>query len=114
MRRPALAALFLLPLPALAQEAPQGRFALDPAGCDRAADDGVVTIEGDRIRFYESACTLTNPLPVRAMDGAVLFDAQCSAEGMTESRRLLLLPLADGGLGLAQGGLVARYARCGD
>ncbi|MBF9059592.1 hypothetical protein HKCCSP123_10405 [Rhodobacterales bacterium HKCCSP123] len=59
--------------------------------CTRDVSDGRMSIEGGSIRFWESACTLTNPVGVRDMGDATLFDAQCSGEGETWSYRLLIM-----------------------
>jgi hypothetical protein len=57
-----------------------------------------VVIDGDDLRFWETSCQLGNPLPVREMEGAILFDAECASEGIAERRWLLLVPFAVGTL----------------
>ena len=59
--------------------------------CTAAITDSRMSIEGTSIRFWESACTLTNPVPVRDMGDATLFDAQCAGEGETWTYRLLVM-----------------------
>ena len=69
-------------------------------------------IAGDRIDFYESTCTLADPVAVRAMTGAVLYDATCTGEGETWSKRILLMPAMEGGLIRVEDGLALIYRRC--
>lgn len=106
MRRAALLAVLLLPGMAAAQV--DGTWSLD---CG-AGPEGTITISGDRIDFYESACTLAGPVSVRDMAGAVLYDATCTGEGETWSKRILLMPALDGGLVRVEEGLALIYRRC--
>lgn len=59
--------------------------------CTAEISDSRMSIEGGSIRFWESACSLTNPVPVRDMGDATLFDVQCAGEGETWSYRLLIM-----------------------
>lgn len=91
MTRPAYAlfALALLATPALAQGY-DGQYQIGQ--CTPGVSDSQMTISGDQIRFWESSCSLTNPVPVRDMAGATLFDAVCSGEGENWTYRLLMMP----------------------
>ena len=94
-------------------------------GAPAAAFDGVygetcvpdgdivpMTIQGDMILFYESHCRMTNPVNVRDMGGAVLFDLQCEGEGETWVDRVMLQPRGDGGLIYVGRGFAAMLPRC--
>ncbi len=80
--------------------------------CSGRALEGRVTIEGDKITFYETRCTLTNPEPVRGMEGAVLYDSECTGEGTTWTDRLLLMPEEGGGMIRVESGFALSYQRC--
>ncbi|WP_101067735.1 hypothetical protein [Roseovarius salinarum] len=86
----------------------EGTYALN---CAKALDDGKVRIAGDTIRFWESTCRLTNPVPVRDMTGAVLYDMVCRGEGQEWASRVLLMP-TDDGLVRVEAGFAMTYERC--
>jgi hypothetical protein len=91
MTRPAhaLLALALFTTPAVSQSY-DGQYQIGQ--CTPDVSDSQMSISGDQIRFWESSCTLTNPVPVRDMAGATLFDAVCSGEGENWTYRLMLMP----------------------
>lgn len=64
-----LAAALLL-IPAAAEAGLAGTYAVD---CADPPFESRLRIEGDTVRFYESTCRMTNPVPVRDMAGAVLY-----------------------------------------
>ena len=100
------AALILAATPALAFD---GRY----GDCGVSAGDGApIVILGDEIRFYESTCRMTNPVLVRDMDGAVLFDLACEGEGETWTERALVQWAYDGGLILVRRGFAQMLPRC--
>jgi len=80
--------------------------------CTPQGDDAPVTVRGDRIEFYETGCQMTNPVRVRGLEGAVLFDLRCSGEGETWEERAFLQPDRDGGLILVWRGLAMMLPRC--
>ncbi len=80
--------------------------------CSGAALEGQVTVKGDKITFYESRCTLTNPEPVRGMTGAVLYDAQCTGEGTDWTDRMLLMPTDSGEMIRVESGFALSYKSC--
>lgn len=80
--------------------------------CVPQGDNVPMTIRGDLIIFYESECRMTNPVNVRDMDGAVLFDLECDGEGMTWQERAFLQPSLDGGLIYATRGMAWMLPRC--
>ena len=98
----------LVPAAALAQI--EGSFAMDCAA--GALSEDRVEVMGTVIFFHESRCKLTNPVPVRGMTDAVLYDVECSGEGEVWIRRILLMPSFDGGLIRVEDGLALTYLRC--
>lgn len=69
---------------------------LDIASCNPASDS-VVRIAGDRIGYWESGCTLSNPVAVTGLD-ATLYDADCAGEGETWQTRMMLMLTPEGQL----------------
>ena len=58
-----------------------------------------------------NACTLTNAFPIPGMD-AMMFELECSGEGMTyDGGRVILVP-TETGLGLVRDGSVNTWLRC--
>ncbi|WP_071675148.1 hypothetical protein [Nioella nitratireducens] len=106
------ALLALIPLTAAAQEVPQGRFELETCS-GNPYSDGVLEITGREILFYESACSLSNPEPVRGMEAAYLWDGQCAGEGESWTARYLIMPDWENGLVFVQEHWAATYAYCG-
>lgn len=104
-----LAAILAL-LPAIAAAQEDGRYSTDPA-CPKMSD-GEIALDGTTITFHESSCDLTDPVTVRGLTGAVLYDAVCTGEGETWTRRMMLMPSADGGLVRVEDGFALTYARC--
>lgn len=103
-------ALFSAGAPLFAQVA-DGRYRV--GGCTGELTDSGIEIRGNEIRFWESICRLSNPVAVRDMAGAVLYDAACSGEGTTWTRRYLLMPGFDGRLVLVGERWAQEYEYCG-
>jgi len=96
---------------AQAQQLPQGTF--EEGGCTtQPYAEGRIEITGNELLFYETACTLTAPEPVRGMAGAYLYDGRCSGEGMEWTGRYLLMPGWGDQLVLVYEGYAGIYARC--
>jgi len=108
MKRLALALIFLAG--PLAAESYDGTYQI--GSCGGGTPDGRMSIAGEQIQFWESACRLTNPVPVRDMLAATLYDMACSGEGETWMSRILLMPGFDSDLILLREGLVVEYQRC--
>jgi hypothetical protein len=104
--------LGLAPALATAQTPPQGRFELD-ACTVQPFSDRRLEIRGLRMQFWESVCTLANPVTVRGMPGGYLYDAACSGEGETWSTRYLLMPGFQGRLVLVMPNSAMVYEYCG-
>jgi hypothetical protein len=100
-------ALALLPGVAAAQDF-SGVYQL--GGCGTPTD-GRIQITGNQIVFWESACQLTNPVAVRDMGDATLFDLVCSGEGETWSYRAFFMRGAEG-LIMVRDGYAYTYRRC--
>ncbi len=73
-------------------------------------DGGALAVQGGTFYGVESACRLTNPVPVRDM-AATLYDAQCSGEGETYGYRLMLMT-TPGGIAVIRDGVVLALKRC--
>lgn len=101
----ALAPLLLAATPALAFDGTYGN-------CAGTGDSVPLRIEGDIIQFYESSCQMTNPVLVRDMEGAVLFDFVCSGEGEEWTERAFVQWAHDGGLILVWRGFAQMLPRC--
>lgn len=100
-----LAPLLLAAAPALAFDGTYGN-------CAGTGEDVPVRIEGETIAFYESSCQMTNPVLVRDMDGAVLFDFVCTGEGEEWTERAFVQWSHDGGLILVWRGFARTLPRC--
>jgi hypothetical protein len=105
IRRALAAALVLAATPALAFD---GRYGI----CDGQGEDTPITVAGDTIAFFESTCRMTNPVLVRDMAGAVLFDFVCEGEGETWTERAFVQWAQDGGLILVWRGFAQMLPRC--
>lgn len=84
----------------------------DATDCAAKFSDTRLTLSGDNLSFYESACTLSNPQGLRDFPGAVLLDASCQGEGETWTYRFILMQTRDGGMALLQEGWGDHYALC--
>ncbi len=73
-------------------------------------DGGAFSITSDTLIGVENECKLSNPVPVRNLP-AILYDRECSAEGMTVTDRLMLMT-ADFGVYVITDGFVSELARC--
>jgi len=73
-------------------------------------DGGALAVDGDVLHGVENSCQLSNPVPVTGMD-AILYDAECSGEGETYSKRVMLLRLP-GGLAMIEDGSVSPLVSC--
>jgi len=97
---------------AMAQNLPQGRYELNSCSGNPYSDGGM-ELNGSQILFYESACTVSNPVAVQGMAGAYLYDAQCSGEGETWSARYMIMPGWDNEVVFVQEHWAGVYAYCG-
>lgn len=79
--------------------------------CQSVGSDGGALAVRDGV-FYgvENSCELTNPVEVNGMS-AVLFDAECSGEGETYSKRMMLMRVPEG-LAVIEDGFVNILRAC--
>jgi len=75
------------------------------------SDGGALRFSETMFWGTENECQLTNPTEIRGITG-ILFDMECSGEGMTDVSRLLLLQEEDGGLTMHRYGYTHTYERC--
>ncbi len=73
-------------------------------------DGGAVELRGTEFIGVENFCELTNPVTVRGM-GATLYDAVCDAEGMQETRRMMVHRTFQG-MAILTDGVAANFVRC--
>lgn len=105
-----LATLVLCSLPGIgAAQTFDGHYAL---GDCQTPHEGVMTLAGATITFYESACRLSNPGALAGFDEAVMYDAACAGEGETWHEKMLLMPALSGGLVVVTPGWANVYERC--
>lgn len=77
--------------------APEGRYRWECGnGIAWEDSDGKLEVIGNELRFWESICTLTNPVNIRDLPNAVIYDATCSGEGETWKDRIVLSFVGNG------------------
>jgi hypothetical protein len=86
--------------------------AFDSISCAEAYTDSRAQFSNNLIEFHEASCSLTNPVLVRGMTDAVLFDANCSGEGEQWTIRLMIMPGYGGNAIVVQSGQTTTYKRC--
>lgn len=87
---------------ALAQTliAPDGRYRWECGnGIAWEDSDGRLEVVGNELRFWESICVLSNPVNIRDLPSAIVYDATCSGEGETWTDRIVLSFVGDGETG---------------
>ncbi len=110
MRRIGLAALAVSVASGAMAQGYDGSYQLDQCSPYRA--ETRIEVTGFQIQYYESTCTMTNPVPVRDMDGAFLFDAICNGEGQTWTERVFMMAFQGDGLLQVRRGHPFTYQRC--
>jgi hypothetical protein len=105
--------LAVLPLPVAAAPfdglyRPDG---LEGWDCQSVGSDGGALAVRDGV-FYgvENSCRLNNPVEVNGMP-ATLYDAECSGEGETYAKRMMLMRVPDG-LAVIEDGFVNILKAC--
>lgn len=87
-----------------------GRYQIDT--CTTHPEETVVRLENNVLTFYESVCTLANPVPVEGTDG-YSYVGNCAGEGQEWQANMLLIPLQDGQvMRMIRDGIVIDYQRC--
>lgn len=102
-------ALLLLSAPLCAQDF-DGQYQIDQ--CTPGPSDSQMSIRGDRIEFWESSCEMSNPVDLRDMGRATLYDLKCTGEGEEWSYRVLLTQGGQADLVMLHEGFVTFYQRC--
>ncbi len=96
----------------------QAAFAFDGTygNCLGQGEDGPIVIRGDEIFFPEMRCRMTNPVLVRDMPGAVLFDFRCEKAGAMApeawTERALVQWTEEGGIILVRNRTAQVLPRC--
>ena len=79
--------------------------------CKSVGSDGrALAVRDDVFYGVESACRLTNPVAVNGMS-AVLYDAECSGEGESYAKRMMLMRVPEG-LAVIEDGFVNVLEPC--
>jgi hypothetical protein len=104
MLRP-FAALVLIATPAAAFDGIYGN-------CLGTGENAPLRISGDVIVLPDAECRMTNPVLVRDMPGAVLFDFVCTGEGAAWTERAFVQWAEDGGLILVRRRIARTLPRC--
>ncbi|RYI32871.1 MAG: hypothetical protein EON48_04000 [Acetobacteraceae bacterium] len=73
-------------------------------------DQGALAVRDDMFYGVENLCHLTNPTQVNGM-AAILYDAECNGEGMSDSYRMMLMRVPEG-LAVIQDGYVNLLRDC--
>ena len=74
------------------------------------SDGGALAVRDGAFYGVENTCELTNPVEVNGMS-AVLYDANCSGEGETYAKRMMLMRLPEG-LAVVEDGFVNILRSC--
>lgn len=80
--------------------------------CDASQLETQINVTGFVVDYYESSCTMTNPVAVRDMEQTFLFDAMCSGEGLNWNERVFMQATAQGGLIQVRRGYAFTYVPC--
>jgi hypothetical protein len=120
MIRPALiAALLLLPLPVLAQNAPgglpatmHGTWGYEAKSCTDETDDGRVRVEARDVEFFAASCSFRR-LQL-APDGTLTASGRCRGEGETgvDQGSIRFRQVAPDRLSITLQGSTHIYMRC--
>ena len=87
-----------------------GRYQI--GACTTHPEETVVRLENNVLTFYESLCTLSNPVPVQGTDG-YSYIGNCAGEGQEWTANMFLIPLQDGQvMRMINDGIVTDYLRC--
>lgn len=84
----------------------------DPAeACSQfGMTDAAIEIESNRVTFFETVCTLSNPVDIREMP-ATIYEAACNMEGEMSNERMIIYEVL-GGIAILHAGAARTYMRC--
>ena len=105
-------AMIMLAAPVAPVAAAPADGVYDGFDCAAPVSDQRVTLQGDRIVYYESSCRLTDPQTVEGWENATLYWADCRGEGQDWRERTLLMTRMGGDLIVIGDGWAERYAPC--
>lgn len=87
-----------------------GRFQI--GACTTHPEETIVRLENNVLTYYESVCTLSNPVSVDGTDG-FSYVGNCAGEGQEWTANMLLIPLhGDTVMRVISDGIVTDYTRC--
>lgn len=87
-----------------------GRFQI--GACTTHPLDTIVRLENNVLSFWESTCTLSNPVPIQGTEG-YSYIGNCAGEGLEWTANMLLIPLQnDTVMRMISDGIVTDYNRC--
>lgn len=73
--------------------------------------DRALEVRETELQYWESTCQLLDGQLLPGLDGAVLYQLQCTGEGETWSDAAILMP-TDAGMYTIRSGFVLEYRRC--
>jgi hypothetical protein len=85
-----------------------GKYDLNPAGCDDDLSTTRLTVADRKLQFYESQCRMSVEVKDATGERNLLT---CSGEGESFQRRVSLVPERKG-LVISEAGAIRRYHRC--
>lgn len=80
--------------------------------CSNFYGDGKVVVRGSQINFHESVCDLRNPVSVRDMGNATLYDVDCAGEGEQWTTRFFLMRDSNANLVIVDDRGATTFPRC--
>lgn len=87
-----------------------GRFQI--GACTTHPVDTIVRLENNVLTYWESVCTLSNPVPIQGTDG-YSYVGNCAGEGLEWTANMLLIPLqGDTIMRVINDGNITDYNRC--
>lgn len=86
-------------------------FSTMEEGCTQfGMSDATIEVSGNRITFFETVCTLSNPQGIGDMP-AMLYQASCNMEGEMSQEPMIIYDVFDG-IAILHAGSARTYLRC--
>ena len=77
------------------------------------SEETIVRLENNVLTFYESVCTLANPVPIDGTQG-FSYVGNCAGEGLEWQANMMIIPLEGGQvMRMIRDGSIFDYAYCG-
>lgn len=87
-----------------------GRFQI--GACTTHPEETIVRLENNVLTYWESVCTLSNPVQIQGTDG-YSYVGNCAGEGQEWTSNMMLLPLQGGAvMRVIRDGQINDYNRC--